>query len=1240
MIHSGLHRRESEARQDASELPNQAIYQCLITGLKQISEKLESDAQEPSSTGEAISTSDSTSEATGEATSEPSTSTSSACNAGSSNENQELTNQITQITESFKAIEIESYLEAFDSTSSSSRQLDIHADILNYVLKDNDQEPVNIVFADDIVEQAIMKKVAPKKNVDSVDFKNMSLNELIFILCVHMHHSMDKMIDAATKYQRQMSTTKFIINCFIRSYQVIVAMWARKNLSTVPSKNSPVLNDIFFFSKYAFKMYEKGPPASFADDFEYKSKYDKYPMEQIIKNVIKKSFERALKEVQLIPHPILEAHKNVKEYILVSNHFVDEAWYVNARKLLADFNNYNKIIVKKLTVENFDWLSVVKTFKSYLTLEEQSEPFKIILGLRVNGDFPFRVFNGYTLDEFISVFSAEQALMEERYNGPDQDRYNILFITFQNFQIQYGSGRSQEVIYFTPEGLIQINFPNTFKRCLTIASIISQEGPQYSASHPLLKKKASLVDIETYYKKQIKIITCPEMFEDREDTIFLFNKDSHIGWIQKINNVPEATFKPLTHTQKTFSTTTTSLVFYDMEFSWDTTNPKACVAKAPSLIAFLVFRDNKFTMHIVNSIVKFINHLICLSSKGTVDCYAHNASHIEHHFIIESLIKDFHWGERQQHINLPFTEGSKIKHFVYDKNINFYDSMKYLPMALDQLKDCFNTNISKNHKELDAFLEHYKDYINPDSDIKNSITFKLDNPDPNDNYILNSPNWIGDIVPETNSSEADSSEADSSEDIDYKKKLKATARQTLKEINTKNKTSLWYLLKKWDINSPEDRRYVANDVLNLATCLFKFNTEIGNLTEHVPFKKVGELKWYLEVVSISSIGKTEIFNKHPDIIASEEVNKYFTQTYRGGRCYIHPTIRKAIATKQEPIIEIDINSSYPFQVAQEAPGRLLFTTKDIHDSRLRPTIWAMFCKYSYKQVQDIGILQDYSQAKASFPRDTNTRFGLIWSFEHEFLKEELDIEDITIIFAFEKISLNQTISKWYHLKKTATDPCTRMIMKYLLNSTLGSLGMNPFKEHINIFRSDHSETLKKLERKQNVSICLHEDMKIMKTTELTPNKKSSPHLTSYMTAKARLQMITKLKEINTLSPDVKVLYGDTDSLFVQAPAQIIDSIIQTCSNEIGQWDYKHHHYITVSKPKQYTKDHIPVCSGLPKNIFISAPSKDQLLLKHFKWVYKIFRPELHYEEQIRHFNPEGSQVDLEQLELDTHEDSS
>lgn len=248
----------------------------------------------------------------------------------------------------------------------------------------------------------------------------------------------------------------------------------------------------------------------------------------------------------------------------------------------------------------------------------------------------------------------------------------------------------------------------------------------------------------------------------------------------------------------------------------------------------------------------------------------------------------------------------------------------------------------------------------------------------------------------------------------------------------------------------------------------------------------------------------------------QAVTDFVRKSYHGGRVEV-------FKRQSSNLMCYDVNSMYPYVMREDLPVQYLAESKKLTDKHYG----FVHCRVTMPDCY-IPVLP-VRKEKLFFPVGT---FDGVWTNEELAIAENFGcrIQKVFKAVYFRTAPVfREFVTKLYQLKKTAEEP-TRTIAKYLLNSFYGKFGQQPVKR---MYVCDKDAPLKSwpiirpdgtpsgfsyYERTSNAAYLL-------------------PHLSSAVTSKARLHLLTRL--------NANIYYCDTDSVFTT-------DLIET-DKEIGGW---------------------------------------------------------------------------------------
>lgn len=1053
----------------------------------------------------------------------------------------------------------------------------------NYVYGDKDNEnedPPCIFHVYESIQEAITRKSNITKIIEYKIFEKLSIFGATFVL-YHVYVKNQKRLIEVLKDQKKVDD----------AYTNVLINWIPK---TEPNKDLVIrINDLAFplrqfvdrvrefyilcnksLSKDELKILNSGTFKVPDLICSYLKTY--FTNSKILKKMIKK-FKKDMAAFTV--HRMFrilcpEIYYDLPKWIEISN-TLDNA-RVNIQSEL-------KAILK--LKEGMSWLDTITMFKE--THPSVTDVYKILLVGRYKGQISAHLYNGYTINEFICKKLEEDSYFEQIYNTPDYDKFTIYSIYIKRFNIVYGSGKAFTKILIANNNMFEVIYPNTTKNCLSVSAIRSQEGHLIdSTRHKLYRSNVSEYEIESYYDKKLIIYTAlPNDFVYNHNIIQLYSQDSHVGYIKpyrRYRSIDKIEKETITYKEdkEIFSAPPDdiyALVFWDLEFEWKwVPSYESYIADDPNLISSVIYTNDtrKLTYKNFSSIVDFINYLLCLSACKPIICYSHNGKRIEHQFIVHALRTYFQWGATQKFIKISNVSHSDIKKFRY-KNIIFADSTNVLPVSIEKLSTQFNTGINKDHEdwvaEKEILIENMKkdDYEYPKTSVGG--------------YVKPSK-----IIEDLKKCQSMLYEYYTLLDDKGKKELEKSQMEKCINNNIKIHKSNWYIRKKWNLNNPKDRQYCQNDALNLASVLMIFNQKLVTTYPDIQGTMIGDIKWVIGSMSLSTIGKLLIFKENPRISIKNNLRTHFEPGYRGGRCEAFKQHSFTTDSKKK-VVKIDINSSYPYQACQAVPNELLDVKPYMSRSKLmkleskqNESIWACWCIVKYKKTyKDYPApLIDFSTGE--FFNDTQPHITLLWSFQFYNLQSNLEIVSQYTWFNFSITTLRNPLELWFELKRISQD-AEKLLFKGLLNSAIGSLGIRSRQPVMYITQDNEFIRDKILQRKSESTISLgKDDCFLIKTSEPIPSYGVSHAIAACVTARARFQLYEKMRDIKLESPETVIAYCDTDAIIMHTPISMADKLKRTANDEMGGWDYNEYKYLKVVNKKKYQLDDNFTMAGIPK----------------------------------------------------------
>ena len=293
------------------------------------------------------------------------------------------------------------------------------------------------------------------------------------------------------------------------------------------------------------------------------------------------------------------------------------------------------------------------------------------------------------------------------------------------------------------------------------------------------------------------------------------------------------------------------------------------------------------------------------------------------------------------------------------------------------------------------------------------------------------------------------------------------------------------------------------------------------------------------------------FLKEPIWKPKQAVTEFVRQSYHGGRVEVFK--------RENPhLMCYDVNSMYPYVMLAELP------TQYVAESKLLKENYYGFVQAEVTLPDCYIPTLPLRREKLFFPTG---RFQACWTNEELIIAENFGcrIQKIHKAVYFRTSPIfREFVTKLYNLKKNAEEP-TRTIAKYLLNSFYGKFGQAPVKR---VYVSERDAPAKAYpimrpdgkpsgfayyERTSNAAYLL-------------------PHLSSAVTSKARLHLLTQLNP--------NIYYCDTDSVFTT-------DILET-GKEIGEWSLVGQGECKFWQPKLYKFRGEWKSKGLDKSQSIDA----------------------------------------------------
>lgn len=274
------------------------------------------------------------------------------------------------------------------------------------------------------------------------------------------------------------------------------------------------------------------------------------------------------------------------------------------------------------------------------------------------------------------------------------------------------------------------------------------------------------------------------------------------------------------------------------------------------------------------------------------------------------------------------------------------------------------------------------------------------------------------------------------------------------------------------------------------------------------------------------------FLKEPIWKPHQNVSDFVRRSYHGGRVEVFK--------RESPhLMCYDVNSMYPYVMQEELPTQYVGESRSLNDK------YYGFVHAKIK-VPDCYIpVLPLRKEKLFFPIGT---FEGVWTNEELAVAENFGCKILKIYKAmYFRTSpvFRDFVLKLYKLKKEAEEP-TRTIAKYLLNSFYGKFGQQPVKKVYVTERNAPARSWPIMKPDGTPSGFAY--------YERTSNAAYLlPHLSSAVTSKARLHLLTQLNE--------NIYYCDTDSVFTT-------DILET-SKDIGGWSLVGEGECKFWQPKLY-----------------------------------------------------------------------
>jgi hypothetical protein len=274
------------------------------------------------------------------------------------------------------------------------------------------------------------------------------------------------------------------------------------------------------------------------------------------------------------------------------------------------------------------------------------------------------------------------------------------------------------------------------------------------------------------------------------------------------------------------------------------------------------------------------------------------------------------------------------------------------------------------------------------------------------------------------------------------------------------------------------------------------------------------------------------FLREPIWKPRQNVTDFVRQSYHGGRVEVFK--------RQSPNLHCyDVNSMYPYVMCEELPVQYIAESRRLNDNYFGFIDAEIDVPESYIPVLPLR------QEKLFFPVG---KLRGVWTNEELIVAENFgcNIQKIHKAMYFRTAPLlKEFVSKLYQLKREAEEP-TRTIAKYLLNSFYGKFGQSPDKK-VYVTEKDAPNGAWPI---------IHPDGKPSGFAYYERRSNAAyllPHISSAVTSKARLHLLSKLNN--------NIYYCDTDSVFTT-------DVIPT-SKELGDWSLVGEGECKFYQPKLY-----------------------------------------------------------------------
>ncbi|ORX42405.1 hypothetical protein BCR36DRAFT_416149 [Piromyces finnis] len=374
----------------------------------------------------------------------------------------------------------------------------------------------------------------------------------------------------------------------------------------------------------------------------------------------------------------------------------------------------------------------------------------------------------------------------------------------------------------------------------------------------------------------------------------------------------------------------------------------------------------------------------------------------------------------------------------------------------------------------------------------------------------------------------------------------------------------WYENKIWDYKNKDDIAYCMNDVRIIKQAMEITNKSLEPLVKCQYAIHPDGYKWVLSNTSISSIGKQTIFNTFTDLPNNLLEKSLFLETYHGGRCemFYHGLIE---SDNENFIAVTDKVSMYPSVVQDITPGKLLGIQHEIPKENV---MWAMDVIIKYKTFYSIPpICRKRNGILISENYDVPTLL-FMWNFEYEALKDNIDIIEVKNVYIFDSLDLSPIFSSWYEKKKQAKTPTEKIGPKILMNGTTGGFGQR-FVMTQRTLCKNVEELVNKRKLYKYTYYDAFDDWKWLLYDDYI-NSKTCYQLISFITAKSRFKLWSRMNELLKVDSHAQILYCDTDSVFIKGNKKLMDYIDKNQSDELKDgWDFKQIKKMYIRGLKKY-----------------------------------------------------------------------